>query len=166
MVGENACDVIMVGGGVMGCATAYYLLKNHPQLKVAIIEKDPTYEFSSTVLSDANIRLQFNVEENIRISQYGLEVLETFAEDMTVGDDRPDIAFRQQGNLFLTDEAGKEASLSGLETQQSLGCPVEWLSPAADWASRSRRAWLSAPSSGADSTLTATSRSSRVSWAR
>jgi len=123
-------DVIMAGGGVMGCATAYYLLKNDPRVKVAIIEKDPTYEFCSTVLSDANIRLQFNIKENIQISQYGLEVLQTFADDMAVGGDKPDVAFRQQGNLFLADAAGKEATLSGIATQQSLGCPVEWLSPA------------------------------------
>lgn len=130
MVENSAYDVIMVGGGVMGCATAYYLLKKDPNIKVAIIEKDPTYEFCSTVLSDANIRLQFNVKENIQISQYGLEVLETFADEMAVGDDKPDVAFRQQGNLFLTDEAGKEATLKGLETQQNLDCPVEWLDPA------------------------------------
>ena len=129
MTDKNMYDAIMVGGGVMGCATAYYLLKNDPHVKVAIIEKDPTYEFNSSVLSDANIRLQFNIKENIQISQYGLEVLETFAEDMTVDGVKPDVAFRQQGNLFLADEAGKEASLKGLETQLSLGCPVEWLNP-------------------------------------
>ena len=48
MTDKNMYDVIMVGGGVMGCATAYYLLKNDPQVKVAIIEKDPTYEFNSS----------------------------------------------------------------------------------------------------------------------
>ena len=126
---KRVYDALMVGGGVMGCATAYYILKNDPQFKVAILEKDPTYEFNSTVLSDANHRLQFNVKENIQISQYGLEVLKTFAEDMAVNGVKPDIAFRQQGNLFLADEAGKEAALDGLATQQSLGCPVEWLDP-------------------------------------
>ncbi len=130
MSGKKYYDAIMVGGGVMGCATAYYLLKYDPQIKVAIVEKDPTYEFNSSVLSDANIRLQFNIKENIQISQYGLEMLESFAEDMAFDDVRPDVAFRQQGNLFLADEAGKEGSLKGLETQQSLGCPVEWLDPA------------------------------------
>lgn len=127
---KNTFDVIMVGGGVMGCATAYYILKNDSQAKVAIIEKDPTYEFNSSVLSDANTRLQFNIKENIQISQYGLEALGTFAEDMVVDGVKPDVAFRQQGNLFLADEAGKEASLRGLKTQQSLGCPVEWLDAA------------------------------------
>jgi glycine/D-amino acid oxidase-like deaminating enzyme len=130
MLDKNTYDVIMVGGGVMGCTTAYYLLKKSPQIKVAIIEKDPTYEFNSSVLSDANIRLQFNIKENIQISQYGLEVLETFADDMAVEDVKPDVAFRQQGNLFLADEAGKEAAQKGLATQQNLGCSVEWLTPA------------------------------------
>jgi glycine/D-amino acid oxidase-like deaminating enzyme len=129
-MGKNTFDVILVGGGVMGCTTAYYLLKKDPKIKVAIVEKDPTYEFSSTVLSDGNIRLQFNIKENIQISQYGLKMLETFAEDMAVGGVKPDVAFRQQGNLFLADEAGKDGTLKGLETQQSLGCPVEWLTPA------------------------------------
>jgi len=130
MMKKNTCDVIMVGGGVMGCATAYYLLKKDPQVKVAVVEKDPTYEFCSTVLSDANIRLQFNVKENIQISQYGLEVLTTFADDMSVAGVKADIAFRQQGNLFMADEVGKNATLKGLATQQNLGCLVEWLTPA------------------------------------
>ena len=123
-------DVIMVGGGVMGCATAYYLLMMDPKIKVAIVEQDPTYEFNSTVLSDANTRLQFNVKENIQMSLFGLEVLETFADDMAVDGIKPDIAFRQQGNLFLTDEAGKDSALEGLETQIKLGCDVVWLNPA------------------------------------
>ena len=82
-------DVILAGGGVMGCATAYYLLQADPTLKVAIVEKDPEYTYNSTVLSDGNIRQQFNLRENILISQYGLERLRTFGEDMAVGDWRP-----------------------------------------------------------------------------
>ncbi len=123
-------DAIMVGGGIMGCATAYYLMKKDPNLKVTIIEKDPSYEFNSTVLSDANIRLQFNVKENIQISQYGIEVLKTFADDMEVDGIKPNIQFRQQGNLFMTDEAGKTSSQKGIALQQSLGCPTKWLEPA------------------------------------
>jgi len=119
----------MVGGGVMGCATAYNLLKKDPQVRVVIIEKDPTYEYNSSVLSDANIRLQFNVKENIQISQYGLEFLAAFADEMEVEGVKPDVCFRQQGNLFMADKGGKEGTLKGLETQQSLGCPVEWLIP-------------------------------------
>ena len=122
-------DVILAGGGVMGCAAAYHLRKSDSTLRVAIIEKDPSYRYNSTVLSDGNTRLQFNLEENIRISQYALEVLETFAEDMAVGDRKPDPAFRQEGNLFICDAEGRDNARTGLARQQGLGCPVTWLEP-------------------------------------
>lgn len=121
-------DVIMAGGGLMSCATAYYLLNADPALKVAIIEMDPTYAKNSTVLSDGNTRLQFNLKENIQISLYALEMLKTFAEDMLVDGVKPAINFRQQGNLFLTDEANLENARAGQAMQQSLGCDVAWWS--------------------------------------
>lgn len=126
----NSYDVIMAGGGLMGCATAYYLKTMDSDIDVAIIEMDPTYEKSSTVLSDGNIRVQFNIKENIQISIYGLEVMETFAEDMAINGEKPDLAFHKQGNLFLQNEDGREEALEGMALQQSLGCQVEWLDPA------------------------------------
>jgi FAD-dependent oxidoreductase domain-containing protein 1 len=129
MTNKQSYDVIMAGGGVMGCASAYYLLKADPTIKVAIIEMDTSYERNSTVLSDGNTRLQFNVKENIQISQFGLEALKTFKENMSVGDWQPEVDFRQEGNLFMSDEENKEVALEGLALQQSLGCPVTWLEP-------------------------------------
>ncbi len=120
-------DVVLVGGGVMGCATAYYLLKTDPQLRVAIIEKDPTYKTSSTVLSDGNIRVQFNLRENIEISLYGLKTLQQFSEDMAVDDNQPDVNFRQQGNLFLVDAADEAEARQGMALQQALGGDVIWI---------------------------------------
>ena len=126
---DNTYDVVMVGGGVMGCATAYYLMVADPGLRVAIVEMDPTYARSSTTLSDGNIRIQFNLKENIQMSLYGLEVLERFAEEMAVGEDKPDVAFRRQGNLFLVDDSGREVAERGLALQKSLDCQVVWLTP-------------------------------------
>jgi glycine/D-amino acid oxidase-like deaminating enzyme len=126
---NNTYDAIIVGGGVMGCATAYYLLKFAPNSQIAILEMDPTYEKASTPLSDGNTRIQFNIKENIQMSQYGLEVLARFAEDMEVGGERPDSAFRQQGNLFVLDEASRDESYDGYSLQRSLGCEVDWLTP-------------------------------------
>jgi len=126
---DRTYDVIMVGGGAMGCATAYYLMKADDSLRVAIVEMDPTYEKASTPLSDGNARIQFNLKENIQISQYGLEVMERFAEEMAVDDEQPDIAFRRQGNLFLVDEIGQEEAKRGFALQKSLSCQVQWLTP-------------------------------------
>jgi FAD-dependent oxidoreductase domain-containing protein 1 len=122
-------DVVIVGGGIMGCATAYYLVKNDPKLKIAVLEKDPTYVRASTTLSMANIRIQFSLRENIRISQYAFEALDRFEEEMMVDDEKPYIAFHREGNLFLVDRQGRGAAERDLEVQKSLGCPVEWWSP-------------------------------------
>jgi FAD-dependent oxidoreductase domain-containing protein 1 len=120
-------DVVIVGGAAMGAATAYYLKTVEPSLEVTVVERDPTYRQSSTVLSDGNVRIQFNLEENIRMSQYALEVLADFPERMAVGDFKPEPAARHQGNLFLTDEAHRLDAEVGLQRQLDLGCAAEWL---------------------------------------
>ncbi len=120
-------DVVIVGGGAMGSSTAYHLMKADPSLSVVVIEKDSTYAHASTVLSDGNVRIQFNLEENIRISQHTMDVLRTFADDMSTATFRPEIGARHQGNLFLADEAHRESALEGLELQRELACDVLWL---------------------------------------
>jgi FAD-dependent oxidoreductase domain-containing protein 1 len=122
-------DVILIGGGIMGCATAYYLLKNNLKLKVAVVEKDLTYTYASTTLSMANIRIQFSLKENIQISQYAFEALDRFEEEMAMNDERPNIAFRREGNLFLVNEEGRGLAEKAFELQKALGCSIEWWSP-------------------------------------
>jgi glycine/D-amino acid oxidase-like deaminating enzyme len=122
-------DVVIVGGGVMGSAVAYYLSRFEPGLKVAVVERDPTYEKSSTTLSMANARIQFSLKENIQISQYALARLADFETEMAVDDATPDIAYRPEGNLFLVDAEGREHAKAAFDLQRSLGCEVEWWTP-------------------------------------
>lgn len=123
--------VVIVGGAATGWATAHHLLRLESGLDVEVVERDPSLRYSSTMLSDGNVRIQFNLEENIAISQYAMETLERFAEDMSVGHFAPDPAMRKQGNLFLVDESGRGAALDGLATQQRLGCDSMWLDASA-----------------------------------
>ncbi len=111
----------------MGWATAYHLLRLDPSLDVGVVERDPTLRRSSTLLSDGNVRIQFNLEENIAISLFAMETLETFAEDFSIGEFVPEPQMRKQGNLFLVDESARQDALAGLETQQRMGCDSEWL---------------------------------------
>jgi glycine/D-amino acid oxidase-like deaminating enzyme len=119
-------DVVIVGGGIMGSATAYSLLKADGQLKVAVVEMDPTYTRSSTTLSMSNARIQFSLKQNIQISQYAFKVLERFAEEMTAGQHVPNVAFRREGNLFIVAAEQRREAREALTLQQSLGCRVEW----------------------------------------
>ena len=123
----DAYDVVIIGGAATGSAAAYHLLRLDPRLDVAVVEREPSYEHCSTLRSDGNLRFQFNLAENIRMSQYAFELLATFSDDMAIGDWRPDLAPKHQGNLFLTDEAHLAVSREGLELQQALGCDVTWL---------------------------------------
>jgi FAD-dependent oxidoreductase domain-containing protein 1 len=125
---EKTFDVVIVGGGIMGCATAYHLMKMDQKLKVAVVERDPTYERASTTLSMANIRIQFSLKQNVQVSQYAFEVLDRFEDEMRVDDDRPNIAFHREGNLFLVDEKERTAAEEAMKMQKALGCPVEWWS--------------------------------------
>lgn len=120
-------DVVIVGGAATGSATAHHLRRLAPQLSLAVVERDPTYEFCSTLRSDGNLRYQFNLRENIEMSMYSFELLAEFGEMMAVGDWRPVLAPKHQGNLFLTDDANRAAAEEGLALQRSLGCEVEWL---------------------------------------
>jgi FAD-dependent oxidoreductase domain-containing protein 1 len=128
-MGRAYYDVIIVGGGIMGCSTAYNLLKRDNTLQVAVVEMDPSYSRASTTLSMANIRIQFSLKENIQVSQYAFDILDRFEEDMAVEDEAPCIAFHREGNLFLVDERGRSTAEKALSLQQSLGCSVTWWSP-------------------------------------
>ncbi|MGA8179005.1 MAG: FAD-binding oxidoreductase [Desulfobacterales bacterium] len=126
---HNACDVVIIGGGIMGSAVAYYLKQADASVDVAVVEMDPTYSRASTTLSLANVRIQFSLEKNIRISQFTFKVLENFEEEMAVGDHRPNITFRREGNLFLVDDSGMQTAEAAVSLQKRLGCRVEWWTP-------------------------------------
>jgi FAD-dependent oxidoreductase domain-containing protein 1 len=121
-------DVLIVGGGIMGSSTAFNLVRLEPKLKVAVVEKDPTYATSSTTLSAANLRtVAFSLKENFLISKRTFEILATFESDMTVEGRKPDIYFRAEGNLFLCATAGLAAARRIFTMHKSLGSNAEWL---------------------------------------
>ena len=128
-MGNQQFDIVIIGGGIMGSATAYYLMKADPRLHLVVIEPDPTYSRASTALSMSNARIQFSMEENIRISRYAFEVLDRFEDEMMVDGNRPFIALRREGNLFLVDDAGRAAAEQAYALQRQLGCAVHWWSP-------------------------------------
>jgi glycine/D-amino acid oxidase-like deaminating enzyme len=113
----------------MGSSTAYYLARVDNNLKVVVVEMDPSYTHASSTLSMANVRIQFSLKQNIEISQYAFEVLERFEDEMTVDDEKPNIGYRREGNLFLIDDAGRKPAEEALELQKRLSCKVEWWSP-------------------------------------
>lgn len=94
-------DVIFIGGSLMASSTAFNLLSERPDLKILMIEKDPTYKHAATPLALGGIRQQFTERTNIRMAKMSVETFENFGEIMetkTFG--KPNIDLRQGGYLF------------------------------------------------------------------
>ena len=48
--------VVIVGGGAIGSAIAYFLTLQQPGLPVVVVERDPAYTQASSALSAISIR--------------------------------------------------------------------------------------------------------------
>lgn len=90
--------MLIVGGGLVGSATAYFLRKQGFGGSIAIVEKDSSYRFSCTARSVGGIRQQFSTPENIKLSQFCLKFIRNIKNEF--GSDA-DVAFREQGYLIL-----------------------------------------------------------------
>ena len=111
-------DVAIVGGGVVGTATAFYLLEARPGLRVALLEQDHIGA-GSTSRSFAAYRKQFRSKAHIQASVVSQREFERF-EALT----GHSCGLRKIGYLFLyrdPDELEK-ASLP-VARQRELGAP-------------------------------------------
>ena len=68
-------DAILIGGGIMGCTSAYQLAQRG--LRVAIVEKSIVGE-GPTGRSSAILRCHYSNELTTRMAAYGLEVYGDF----------------------------------------------------------------------------------------
>ncbi|MBT3330316.1 MAG: FAD-binding oxidoreductase [Rhodospirillaceae bacterium] len=127
---SNNYEVVIAGGGVMGCAVAYFLAADPGFVgRILVLERDPTYEFASTTLSWGGIRQQFSTPENIRMAAFNIPFLKSAHETLAVAGEGPALSLREQGYLFLASARG-EASLRDVHAiQKSEGATVEMLDP-------------------------------------
>lgn len=92
------CDVVIIGGGIVGCASAFYL--SRAGLRTIVLERRPALATLTTAVSQECFRAQFTEPESIRMMLESIAVYAEFAQE--VGLAGLDIGLRQQGYLFLT----------------------------------------------------------------
>ena len=120
---KNAAEIVIIGGGIMGVATAYFLAKSG-QRDIILLERDLLAQ-ASTGLCVGGIRQQFSHPANILLSQETVRVLQHFEEEFGTR-----IDFRQVGYLFLTqEETTWDAFLECVKIQRQFGVSVEILTP-------------------------------------
>jgi sarcosine oxidase subunit beta len=146
MTGIQTTDVVVIGGGCIGLASAIALAERGT--KVTLVERGLPGAATST-LHGGGIRQQFGTELNIRLSQLSAETWDQFAERYGV-----DPLFCPIGYLFLAQTEAEAATLAAhVQLQNSLGVDSEFLD--ADeigrrWPALSRRGFRAAGFRAAD----------------
>lgn len=121
-------DVVIAGGGVTGSSAAWWLLGQAPQLRVLVVEPDPTYAQSATALSVASVRSQFSNPVNVEISRFGVDFIRHFGDRIGPDGGVPSLGFKENGYLFLTGSESGAAVMEELAAmQRGLGAATEVL---------------------------------------
>jgi sarcosine oxidase subunit beta len=125
--GDLPCsaDVVIIGGGIIGCATAFYATE--AGCKTVVLERRDGLATLTTAASEECFRAQFNEPENVQLMLESISVFESFADVVRLPGYHIDL--HQQGYLFLTGaEKGPEALQARVEHQRRLGLlDVEFL---------------------------------------
>ena len=109
--------VDIIGGGIIGAATAFFLAKEG--LSVRVLERDASYQQSSFNRSCGGCRHQFSTKENVLMSKYSIEFIKQV----------PDVGFVGNGYLMLFDHSMKDDFELSTQLQQENGATTKVLTP-------------------------------------
>ncbi|MEM7075809.1 MAG: FAD-binding oxidoreductase [Pseudomonadota bacterium] len=124
-------DVVIVGGAIMGSAAAWYLSHSTGfDGRILVVERDMSFEKTSTAHTTSCIRQQFSLPLNIEISQYAAQFIENLSDYMGEDADVPDLKIDSYGYLYLAaDEVQADTLRNNQVIQRKTGTPTELLSP-------------------------------------
>ena len=121
---NRTADVVVVGGGIVGCSTAYHLAAAGAG-RVLVLERANAVGTGSTGRCAGGFRFQFSSEVNIRLSQASVPMILRFAEEHGLPLD-----VWQDGYLFLVREEGLwPAYVASADLQRGLGVDARLLTP-------------------------------------
>ena len=120
----ESADVVIVGGGISGCALAYQLAKR--KVDVMLLERE-TLGSQSTGKCAGGVRQQFSTEDNVRVMRLSVKLLEIFEQETGHPAD-----FRQIGYLFVfTQPQQVEDFRHNMEMWHRVGLTeARWVDPA------------------------------------
>lgn len=93
---NKTADVIIIGGGIVGCATAYYLAKSGTK-NVIVLESTKSIGHGGSCRNGGGVRQSGRDVRELPYAMYGIEHLwPTLSEELGV-----DVEYTQKGNLRL-----------------------------------------------------------------
>ena len=128
--------VAIIGGAIIGSSIAWFLREKGFDGRIVVIERDPSYQHSSTALSAASIRTQFGCAVNVEMSLFGAAFFRSLESRFGPG---ADIGFVERGYLFLGAPGSQEDRRAGAAMQRAAGAEIAILSPSQ---AKGRHPWL------------------------
>jgi sarcosine oxidase, subunit beta len=114
----ETADVVVVGAGVVGCATAFRAAR--AGLRTVVVDARPRPATLTTPAATGAFRLQFDNAEEVALVREGIELYADFAERS--GLPGYDVGLRQQGYLFCArDEAAAARQRDLVAAQHAFG---------------------------------------------
>jgi sarcosine oxidase subunit beta len=121
---KTAYDVVIVGGGLHGLSTAYYLAKNHGVTNVAVVERSWLGN-GNAVRNTTIIRSNYLRDESMPLYELSLKLWETLSRELDY-----DVLFEQKGLLQLAHNTTEAAAARRTVYANRLaGIDAEWLEP-------------------------------------
>ncbi len=127
MPNSTKYDIIIIGGGIIGSAAAYFLALSGNAGNIAVVEPDPTYALATTPQGAGGVRQLFSVGENIEMSKMSLAFYKSFDRQLTFPGYQPNIQFKEHGYLFTVGPSGVKTLQKNLAEQTRLGVSAELL---------------------------------------
>jgi len=115
---KRKADIVIIGGGINGCALAYRLAK---QKKTVVLLEKNYLSSGATGSCGAGIRQQWSTKENIELAMHSVKMFEGLNTELNA-----DIEFRQGGYLIINHtEKELKQSKQNVALQRSLNLDVE-----------------------------------------
>jgi FAD-dependent oxidoreductase domain-containing protein 1 len=119
-------QVVIVGGAIMGSFCAWSLRRLGFAGSITVLERDPSYAFSSTALSAASIRTQFGTPVNVQMSLMGARFLRNLKGIFGA---QADAGYQEKGYLVLGARGQAELLLQAMGMQRAQGADIVALRP-------------------------------------
>ena len=115
---NNTADVIVIGGGIIGCATAYYLSKRGKS--VIVLEASENIGNGGSSRNGGGVRQSGRDPRELPLAMYGIkELWPGLSEELGV-----DCEYHKDGNLRLGKNDKHKAILQGL-TDRAVACGLD-----------------------------------------
>ncbi len=117
---REEADLLVIGAGIIGMASAAHVLREDPDLKVVVVDRASACAQGNTARSAALVRNTFTSETNLWLTDSSIDYYTHLRDER-----REDVGLKLYGYLWLMDAAGLEQNKAAIERMKAHQIEVE-----------------------------------------